>query len=92
MMDILVCMFSSYFRADRELERSTKVVVLAYLQSWFLFDLLACIPFDQVLTFVNDGQQADCKIIMEIYYTEFFKMIYGIFWGFFEPFWGLYIF
>jgi hypothetical protein len=92
MLDILVCMFSSYFRADRELERSTKVVVLAYMQSWFLFDLLACIPFDQVLTFVTDGQQADCKIIMEIYYTEFFKVIYGIFWGFYERFWGLYIF
>jgi len=61
MADILVCMFSTYYKQDRELERSTKVVVMCYMHSWFLFDVLACIPFDLVINIINSGQDPNCN-------------------------------
>lgn len=47
-MDLFVNMFSCYYDDDGVLITNRKKVFLNYLKSWFILDLLACIPFDQV--------------------------------------------
>ena len=44
-IDILVTFNSAYYNASGDLVTSRKLICLTYLKSWFLLDLVACIPF-----------------------------------------------
>ncbi|KAL4438790.1 hypothetical protein ABPG74_013463 [Tetrahymena malaccensis] len=45
-IDLVINMFSTYYDDDNQLVKSRKVVVLNYLKSWFIVDLICCIPID----------------------------------------------
>lgn len=47
-MDLLINMFSSYYSDEGVLVRDKKTVVIKYIKTWFIIDLLACIPFDLI--------------------------------------------
>lgn len=44
-------MFSTYYKVDGNLELKFSNVLTSYLKSWFFFDFIACIPFDNILKF-----------------------------------------
>ena len=46
-IDVFVCFFSAYYDEDNVLIKDRKTIALVYLKSWFLIDLVACIPFDR---------------------------------------------
>ena len=47
-MDLLINMFSSYHSDEGVLVRDKRTVVIKYIKTWFIIDLLACIPFDLI--------------------------------------------
>ena len=47
--DLVLTFFSAYYETDEILITSHKVIAFKYLKSWFLIDLLACIPFNTVI-------------------------------------------
>lgn len=53
LIDIVIMFNSVYYDDDFEIIEDRKKIALTYLQSWFLIDLLAIIPFD---LFVNDQE------------------------------------
>ena len=44
-IDILVTFNSSYYDQDMKLVINRKVIVMNYLKTWFLIDVVSCIPF-----------------------------------------------
>ena len=62
--DVVVNFFTSYFREFDEVEvYSVKMIAENYLRSWFLLDLLCCIPLE--LIFLSSGQSSAINIIVE---------------------------
>ncbi|EAR99256.2 cation channel family protein (macronuclear) [Tetrahymena thermophila SB210] len=47
-IDLVINMFSTYYDDDNQLVKSRKVVILNYLKSWFIVDLICCIPIDLI--------------------------------------------
>lgn len=45
MFDLVINFISAYENSDKNIEVRMRVITKNYLGSWFLFDLLACIPF-----------------------------------------------
>jgi hypothetical protein len=45
MFDILVNFLSAYENSDKNIEVRLKVIARTYIQSWFIFDLAAVVPF-----------------------------------------------
>jgi len=45
-IDMVMCIFSAYEDENGNLVYKPQDVILNYLQGWFLFDLLASIPFE----------------------------------------------
>lgn len=48
-LDLVLTFFSAYYETNEILITSHKVIAFKYLKSWFLIDLLACIPFNIVI-------------------------------------------
>ncbi|KAL4471127.1 hypothetical protein ABPG72_006508 [Tetrahymena utriculariae] len=48
-IDLVINMFSTYYDDDNQLVKSRKVVIINYLKSWFIVDLICCIPIDLIL-------------------------------------------
>jgi hypothetical protein len=44
-IDLFVNFLSAYVNEDKNMEIRVKVIAMNYIQSWFFFDLFACIPF-----------------------------------------------
>jgi hypothetical protein len=52
-LDIIVIFNSAYYDEDIELIDDRKDIAAFYIQGWFIVDLLAIIPFDQIIS-AND--------------------------------------
>jgi len=48
-VDIIVIFNSAYYDDDVELIDDRKSIAIVYIQGWFIVDLLAIIPFDQII-------------------------------------------
>ena len=46
LLDVLLNFRTAYYRKDGELEMNSKAIAKNYLQTWFLLDAIASIPFD----------------------------------------------
>ena len=49
LIDIIVIFNSAFYDADVELVDNRKDIAIFYIQGWFIVDLLAIIPFDQII-------------------------------------------
>ena len=49
LIDILVIFNSAFYDEDVELIDDRKDIAISYIQGWFIVDLLAIIPFDQII-------------------------------------------
>lgn len=45
MLDLVLNFISAYENSDKNVEVRMRIIAKNYIESWFLFDLLACIPF-----------------------------------------------
>ena len=52
-LDLIINFFRAYQTFDEQLERRTKFIILHYLQTWFLFDLIQAIPFYSILSYIG---------------------------------------
>lgn len=48
-IDLAINMLSSYYDENGTLVKDHKLIIKQYLKSWFLLDLLACLPIDEIL-------------------------------------------
>ena len=66
-IDVILNFFRAYINYEEHLIRRTKEIVLHYLKTWFLFDLIQAIPLFSLLKFVERDNQNKClrKIINE---------------------------
>ena len=66
-IDVILNFFRAYINYEEHLIRRTKKIVLHYLRTWFLFDLIQAIPLFSLLKFVERDNQNKClrKIINE---------------------------
>lgn len=48
-IDIIITLNSAFYRSGNEFISSRKVVILNYLKTWFVLDILALFPFELVL-------------------------------------------
>jgi hypothetical protein len=55
LMDIICSFFQSYYDEDFGIIEDRWEIAKSYLYSWFLVDVLAIFPFEQVLTSANSG-------------------------------------
>ena len=46
--DLTINMFSSYYNDEGTLVTDRKKVIMTYVKTWFVIDLMACIPFDLI--------------------------------------------
>ena len=53
-LDIVISMFSPEIDAEGNCCTEVSTVVVGYLKSWFVFDLLVCVPYDQVFLLMSD--------------------------------------
>ena len=47
-MDLFINMFDTYQDEDGNIINDVKVIVWNYFSSWFVIDLIACLPIDSV--------------------------------------------
>jgi hypothetical protein len=57
LIDILVIFNSAFYDEDVELIDDRKDIAISYIQGWFIVDLLAIIPFDQIINSGGDYNQ-----------------------------------
>lgn len=62
-LDIFVNLCSAYVDDDNLLETSRKKIFLAYLKTWLILDVVACIPFNIIETGKNKKSQNLIKLI-----------------------------
>ncbi len=55
MLDILINFFSAYYDDDGNLVSSRSRIACMYLKSWFIIDLISCLPFDYFITSGDQG-------------------------------------
>ena len=48
-IDIIITLNSAFYRSENEFISSRKAVILNYLKTWFVLDILALFPFELVL-------------------------------------------
>jgi len=58
-VDVAVCFLSAFYDEDNVLIKDRKTIALVYLKSWFLIDLVACIPFDRFFGGIDSYRQSD---------------------------------
>ena len=61
--DLLINMFSTYYDEEGSLVKDRKTVILNYIKTWFLIDLLACIPFDVIENAITGDSYGGVKTI-----------------------------
>lgn len=52
--DVLVNCFLAYYDKDKHVITNKKQIFIAYLKGWMLFDLLACLPLQLILSTNKD--------------------------------------
>jgi hypothetical protein len=57
LIDILVIMNSAFYDDEFQIVEDRVVIIKSYLQTWFLVDLLAILPFDIILRQTENYQQ-----------------------------------
>lgn len=55
-IDIVVNMFSAYFNEEGILIDDFKIIVNGYLRGWFLIDIIACLPFQDITQAIVDDE------------------------------------
>ena len=53
LLDIIIIFNSAYYTVDSDLVTDRKEIAYSYITGWFLVDLFAIIPFDQILNATN---------------------------------------
>ena len=48
-IDIIISFFTGYYDDKFSVEPNMRKIALRYLKSWFLFDLIACFPFQLII-------------------------------------------
>lgn len=61
-IDICIKFFSSYKLPDGNLQISHKAIILKYLRVWFLFDIIACIPFELIIAVNQDNRLSKYRL------------------------------
>lgn len=68
--DIIINLFSAYYKSDGGLEIRRKLIFLTYLKSWLVIDFLSCVPFglldNSAAQENNSGYQNDYKNILKL--------------------------
>ena len=78
-IDIFVIFNSAYYNDDSEIVDDRKQIACSYLKGWFIIDLLAIIPFDQVINANDYNQLARVARVGRLYklvkLTRLFRML-----------------
>ena len=53
---------SAYYDLNMDLVNDRKIIAITYLKGWFIVDLLAIIPFDNILTSINSDVNGIVRI------------------------------
>jgi len=52
-------MFSTTYNKDGVIIIDKKEIMMSYIKGWFVFDVLACIPFDKFLNFILNSSSSN---------------------------------
>jgi hypothetical protein len=78
-IDIIVIFNTAYYNDDNEIIDCRKQIACSYLKGWFIIDLLAIIPFDQVINANDYNQLARVARVGRLYklvkLTRLFRML-----------------
>ena len=65
-LDILVTMNSAYMNEDQKLVNNRKQIIKSYLRGWFVLDLIACMPFQLMVSEDEDASYNKLLRLMRI--------------------------
>mmetsp|Transcript_39799 Transcript_39799/g.104115 ORF Transcript_39799/g.104115 Transcript_39799/m.104115 type:complete len:997 (-) Transcript_39799:35-3025(-) len=63
MIDVVLCFFTGYVEKNWQLQTDPRKVALHYARTWFLVDLVACLPVDLILRFLaSESQESSAQV------------------------------
>lgn len=65
-IDIIVTFFSAYIDSEGQLITKSKTIVVSYLKTWFLTDLVACVPLQVFLDGSDTTQVASVSRVRKL--------------------------
>lgn len=73
----MLCSFNTAFFSDNDDAYITvrPRIVESYLRSWFLIDLISCIPFDNLVEWTIDSSSADLRLIQLVRIARLLRII-----------------
>ena len=77
-LDIVLNFHTTYVSATGEVVSDPKLIRLNYLKSWFIIDLLSCLPYD-IFNAFQDAEDVSYKlhfIFIKFFYKKFFKSFF----------------
>lgn len=60
-IDLVINMLSCYYDEEGALVKDHKLIIKNYLKSWFILDLLACLPIDEILNGIQGTNENNNK-------------------------------
>ena len=60
-IDLVANFILAYENEDKNVEFRLKMIALNYVKSWFLLDLIACVPAQLIIELVNPSLNEDSE-------------------------------
>ena len=58
---IILNFFRAYQTSDENLIRQTKFIFVHYIQTWFIFDFIQCIPYFTLFKYLEGSFKSNCS-------------------------------
>ncbi|TEA39574.1 hypothetical protein DBR06_SOUSAS3410011, partial [Sousa chinensis] len=84
LVDIVLNFHTTFVGPGGEVISDPKLIRMNYLKTWFVIDLLSCLPYDIINAFENVDEVNHCIVFLSLFFSEsvvsflFFFLIQGI--------------